>query len=164
MLQREIIAVGSEIHTKQTNTLCGQNLELLNVKLMVHIVTTCVWRINILVSRLPETHLSNSRKFQISAMLSCRLKRVRAIECWPLVKFNLLQQTWGKPRTVPNSQTMYNSKCGEEIIIIISFSFWTTIMCHEQVRWNIQAMCVLPVSTLSIFHIRASNIVARGFC
>ena len=37
MLNREIIAVCSEIHT---NTLCGQNIELLNVKLAVHIVTT----------------------------------------------------------------------------------------------------------------------------
>src|SRR5215470_11880716 len=32
MLCREIIAVCSEIHTKHTNTLCGQNVELLNVK------------------------------------------------------------------------------------------------------------------------------------
>ena len=40
MLCREIIAVCSEIHTKHVNTLCGQNLELLNVKLAVHIVTT----------------------------------------------------------------------------------------------------------------------------
>jgi hypothetical protein len=29
-----------EIHTKHINTLCGQNVELLNVKLAVHIVTT----------------------------------------------------------------------------------------------------------------------------
>jgi hypothetical protein len=33
MLYMEIIAVCSEIHTKHTNTLCGQNVELLNVKL-----------------------------------------------------------------------------------------------------------------------------------
>jgi hypothetical protein len=33
MLYREIIAVCSEIHTKHINTLCGQNVELLNVKL-----------------------------------------------------------------------------------------------------------------------------------
>jgi len=39
MLYREIIAVCSEIHTKHINTLCGQNAELLNVKLVVHIVT-----------------------------------------------------------------------------------------------------------------------------
>jgi hypothetical protein len=39
MVHREIIAVCSEIHTKHTNTLCGQNVELLNVKLVVHIVT-----------------------------------------------------------------------------------------------------------------------------
>ena len=40
VLYREIIAVFSEIHTKHINTLCGQNVELLNVKLAVHIVTT----------------------------------------------------------------------------------------------------------------------------
>ena len=31
MLYREIIAVCSEIYTKHINTLCGQNVELLNV-------------------------------------------------------------------------------------------------------------------------------------
>ena len=44
MLYREIIAVSSEIHTKHINTLCGQNIKLLNVKPVVHIVTT-VWYI-----------------------------------------------------------------------------------------------------------------------
>jgi len=33
MLYREIIDVCSQIHTKHINTLCGQNVELLNVKL-----------------------------------------------------------------------------------------------------------------------------------
>jgi len=42
MLYREIIAVCSEIHTKHTNTVCGQNGEFLNVKLVVRIVTTGV--------------------------------------------------------------------------------------------------------------------------
>ena len=32
MLYREIMAVGSEIHTKHINIICGQNAELLNVK------------------------------------------------------------------------------------------------------------------------------------
>jgi hypothetical protein len=40
MLYREIIAVCSQIHTKHINTLCGQNVELLCVKLVVYIVTT----------------------------------------------------------------------------------------------------------------------------
>ena len=40
MLYREIIAVFSEIHTKPNITLSGQKVELLNVKLAVHIVTT----------------------------------------------------------------------------------------------------------------------------
>ena len=40
MLYREIMAVCSEIHTKHINTLCGQNVEFVNVKLAVHIVTS----------------------------------------------------------------------------------------------------------------------------
>jgi hypothetical protein len=40
MLYIEIIAVCSEIHRKHTNKLCGQNTEFVNVKLVVHIVTS----------------------------------------------------------------------------------------------------------------------------
>ena len=40
MLRREIITVCSQIHTKHVNTLCGQNAELLNVKLAVHMFTS----------------------------------------------------------------------------------------------------------------------------
>ena len=40
MLYREIIADCSQIHKKHINTLCGQNVELLNVKMAVHTVTT----------------------------------------------------------------------------------------------------------------------------
>ena len=36
MLYSEIIAVCSQIHTKHINTPCGQNVDLLNVKLAVH--------------------------------------------------------------------------------------------------------------------------------
>jgi len=49
MLYREIIAVCSEIHTKHINTLCGQNVELLNVKLAVNIVTTGLQRVKSLL-------------------------------------------------------------------------------------------------------------------
>jgi len=45
MLYREIMAVCSEIHTEHINTRCGQNVELLNVKLAVHIVTTGLQRV-----------------------------------------------------------------------------------------------------------------------
>ena len=40
MLYREITVVCSQIQTKLINKLCGQNVELLNIKLVVHIVTT----------------------------------------------------------------------------------------------------------------------------
>ena len=40
MLYREIIAVCSEINIKHIDTMCGQNVEFVNVKLAVYIVTT----------------------------------------------------------------------------------------------------------------------------
>jgi len=40
MLYREIIALCSEIHTKHTHALCGQNVVLLNVKRVVRMMTT----------------------------------------------------------------------------------------------------------------------------
>jgi hypothetical protein len=49
MLYTEIIAVCSQIHTKHINTLCGQNGELLHVKLAVHIVTTRLLRVKSLL-------------------------------------------------------------------------------------------------------------------
>ena len=36
MLYREITAVCSDIHTKHINTLCGQNVDFVNVKLAVY--------------------------------------------------------------------------------------------------------------------------------
>jgi hypothetical protein len=41
MLFRETIVVCSEIHTKYTNALCGQNVGFVNVKLVGHRVT--IW-------------------------------------------------------------------------------------------------------------------------
>jgi len=49
MLYREIIAVSSQIRTKHIKTLCGQNVELLNAKLVVHIVTTGLQRVKCLL-------------------------------------------------------------------------------------------------------------------
>jgi len=59
MPYREIIAVCSQIHTKHINTLCGQNVELLNVKVAVHIMTTVL---NVTLRHIPLTGLSVSTK------------------------------------------------------------------------------------------------------
>jgi len=45
MLYREIIAVCFQIHTQHINTLCGQKVEMLNVKLALRIVNTGLWRV-----------------------------------------------------------------------------------------------------------------------
>ena len=57
MMYREIIAVCSQIHTKHINTLCGQNVELLNVKLAVHIVTTELQRVKSLLHKTSQLML-----------------------------------------------------------------------------------------------------------
>ena len=49
MLCREIISVCCQIHTKHINALCGQKVELLNVKLVVYIVTTGLERVKSLL-------------------------------------------------------------------------------------------------------------------
>jgi hypothetical protein len=53
MLYREIIAVCSEIHTKHINTLCGQNVEFLNVEPGGTYVTTGISRANELCVQSP---------------------------------------------------------------------------------------------------------------
>ena len=45
MLYKDIIAVCSQIHSKHINTVCGQNVELLNVNLAVNIVSTGFWKV-----------------------------------------------------------------------------------------------------------------------
>ena len=49
MLCRGIIAVCSQIHTKHINALCGQNVEFVNIKLAVHIVTTGLYSVKSLL-------------------------------------------------------------------------------------------------------------------
>ena len=58
VLYREIIAVYSQILTKHINTVCGQNVELLNVKLAVHTVTTGLYGVPI---RYPQPSHHNTR-------------------------------------------------------------------------------------------------------
>jgi len=58
MLCREIIAVCSQIHTKHLNTFCGQNVELLNVKLVVR--GAAFQKVN---TTLQTTHSSSSDIF-----------------------------------------------------------------------------------------------------
>jgi hypothetical protein len=43
MLFREAVAVYCENHTEHTNTLCGQNAELLMLKQVVHTVPTVTY-------------------------------------------------------------------------------------------------------------------------
>jgi hypothetical protein len=56
MLYRQIIAVCSEIHTKQIQ-LCGQNVEFESVKLVVHIVTSGTYSVECSVQNIAIMYL-----------------------------------------------------------------------------------------------------------
>ena len=69
MLYSEIIAVCSQIHTKHINTLCGQNVEFLNVKLVVHVVT--IWALVSVLDRFRDSAVQNcNRKERASQLVS----------------------------------------------------------------------------------------------
>jgi len=71
MLYREIVAVCSQIHTKHANTLCGQNAELLNVKLAVHIVTTASTSVNLFTYRQQTERWTQSSGDNVSSSQGC---------------------------------------------------------------------------------------------
>ena len=64
MLYSEIIAVCSQIHTKHINTLCGQNVELLNVRLVVQIVTTGLYGVKMDLHRIYRIRVDITRTEQ----------------------------------------------------------------------------------------------------
>jgi hypothetical protein len=69
MLYREIISTYSEIHTKHINILCGQNVEIENVKLVVYIVTTGFYRViyselHIKIQSVPRSKHTQSRLYK----------------------------------------------------------------------------------------------------
>jgi hypothetical protein len=74
MLYREIIAVCSQIHTKHTNTLCGQNVELLNVS-PVAMYSKCCYQ-QVYCGMLLYTLVQNYRPFNFSARLIASFSRL----------------------------------------------------------------------------------------
>jgi len=91
MLYREIIAVCSEIHTNHINTQCGQNVELLNVKLAVHVVTTWLQKIKLCMSLYIYIYIRtyNMRYY------SCRLQN--PLNCSQLFSLPNKQNHYNKP-------------------------------------------------------------------
>ena len=78
MLYREIIAVCYQIHTKHINTVCGQNVELLNVKLVVHIATIGLQRVKTKYSALKlwrYQQMQNSTTYVLFPSLRCYIFR-----------------------------------------------------------------------------------------
>ena len=61
MLYSKIIAVCSEIHIKHTNTLCGQNVNILSLSLVVYKFTTRPYRTKGLVKS--KIHVNTIHEF-----------------------------------------------------------------------------------------------------
>jgi hypothetical protein len=83
MLYREIIAVCSEI---QINTLCGKNVELLNVKLVVYILTTGLQRVNRLteVSSFPARDPMSLGQFTLPCAVLRNVRKYPTTHLLPL--------------------------------------------------------------------------------
>jgi len=114
MLYREIIAVCSQIHTKHIYTLCGQNVELLTVKLTVRKVTTALWRIKSVCALWTVRHVNMPRASR-----------------------------WRQLSTAPTSQhshvLLYLWSAQYRAALMVSSGIW----CHEGVRWNAFKQCIL---------------------
>jgi len=76
MLYREIIAVCSQIHTKNTNTLCGLNVKFVNAKLAVQILTTGPCILNGPTNRTEDASTTHSLRSAFQTTSRCfRLDR-----------------------------------------------------------------------------------------
>jgi hypothetical protein len=78
MSYREITAVCPQIHTEHVNTLCGLKVELLNVKLVVHIVTAVLY-----MDKRPNSHHYSKVKILYSVLLNLQMYKM------PLSLFSL---------------------------------------------------------------------------
>ena len=65
MLYREIIAVCSEIHTKHTNTVCGQNVQFLGVFAKFRKKATIISVMSVRLSLYPSTRNHSAPTGQI---------------------------------------------------------------------------------------------------
>ena len=100
MLYRVIIAVCSQIHTKHIKTLCGQNIQLLNVKLLLHHLTSRIWKVSVTHKRNWVSFFDFSYSLHVSALL-CHLPSVYTlmeVPCiWVMVPFSLQRKLTIKP-------------------------------------------------------------------
>ena len=74
MLYSEIIAVCSQFHTKHINTVCGQNVELLNVKLAAHIVTAGLFGKETILATSVMQRISIDRSHRASLFMAAYFK------------------------------------------------------------------------------------------
>jgi len=71
VLYREIIAVCSEIHTKHINTLCGQNVEFLNVKHGGAYSDHWAWKVNCETVKLLSTWQNSLKDSLVELEIEC---------------------------------------------------------------------------------------------
>jgi uncharacterized membrane protein YGL010W len=77
MLYREIIAVCSQIHTKHINALCGQDVELLNVKGLISILILAFYlRLDLPSGLLPSYAYSTNTTIWYRNVWASRVVRV----------------------------------------------------------------------------------------
>jgi hypothetical protein len=117
MLYREIIAVCSQIHTKHINTVCGQNVQLLNVKLAVQTSST----------RVPNFRKSLYDPFQLKIVVYQHSPYCQPVDCHQ--HFNVPLYCTVSPWENPPTPTPTSDKRPYVTTVrtILWSSFWTTV-------------------------------------
>jgi len=138
MLYREIIAVCSQIHAKHKNTLCGQNVEFVNVKLVVRIVTTGLRRAEDLqfgcsfgyeyssilryYTRSSGQYLPTFRRI----VMSLRIEQFKKCD-WP--KMKALRIVKILETTYPTTECNISEDSNLQDLIVTGFPVWHTRCC-----------------------------------
>ena len=136
-----MIAVCSEIHRKLINTLCGQNVELMNDKLLVHMVTTGLWRfcpvqpfvVPVQWSSLSCSYSGNPLRFHLS-YVSPNMSALR----------NAKSGTW-------HSNGTYSCRLQRRTLtsafVVTLRSHWTS--CMRQATWCLRFVASVAVHTIT---------------
>jgi len=137
MLYREIMAVCSEIHTKHINTLCGQNVVLLNIlpakcttqyrPLSLRPKQTNIW---------PRDHSHNMPNYQ--------LRHPKYFVCDQMVKGCICGK--GRDRTRENAERNFLVRVGTDVLKVWEiriYTEWGETHCVDQdtngrITWKVQ--------------------------
>jgi len=155
MLYRDIIAVFSQIHTKHVNTLCGQNVELLNLIPLVYIVTTGLWFVNF-----PQDSALHLLRCHHSANRTCNAVTcagfISTSSMFPFMLSFTIQtiHLFHFPSVSNNHKSRPNSEKNCQLVVV----YWTA--WRYEMEWGLDQKCVQNLIVESVYLLLSSQNIA----